>query len=184
MDIFEFPVVESLSEQHSFSNSNNGHPPLVRSRTHSGSAPDLLFFFSTSNADRSSPPMAIDVNSYATNSTFTSKPQNRTDILALVVLWVCRTYPILLLTLGTAGNALNLVVMGRTCPHTSIGTLLRAIAIGNLVPLYFYILPLWIEKTFGYNVKSSSIPVCKLIPYALNQRVYTLIFKCYLVLKL
>ena len=128
------------------------------------SSSDLFSPITALEVDLSSP----DIQQFALSPN-TSKPPPLKVTPSDVVIWLCRTYPLLLLAFGTAGNALNLVVMGRTCPHTSIGTLLRAIAIGNLVPLYFYILPLWIEYTFGYNVKSSSIPVCKLIPYALQK---------------
>lgn len=74
--------------------------------------------------------------------------------------------PLGLVALGLVGNLLNLLVIGRTCARTSIGALLRAEAVCNLVPLLLYLLPLWFESVSGLSLRAAHALVCKFLPYA------------------
>ena len=79
--------------------------------------------------------------------------------------WIGRTYPISILLFGTIGNFLNFIVVGRTCSGSSVGILLRSMALGNLLDIWLYIFPLWLEATINLKLRDSGPLSCKLIPY-------------------
>ena len=93
------------------------------------------------------------------------KAANSATLYKDLAKWIGRTYPLFILLIGTVGNVLNYIVLGRTCPGTSIGVLLRAISIGNLMDIWFYISYVWMNYTFNFNIRLTTNFVCKSFPY-------------------
>ena len=73
-------------------------------------------------------------------------------------------YSALILLAGTVGNLLLFLVIRKTTKR-SIGLLLRALSVGNLLDLWLYLFPMFIYTATRFSLRDISVLTCKLIPY-------------------
>ncbi len=69
----------------------------------------------------------------------------------------------LLVVIGTIGNFLNLFMVGRVCPGTTMGIIISAIAIGNFITIWTTTATIvsFVDFVFKYKIKNASDIACK-----------------------
>ncbi|KAH3896808.1 P2Y purinoceptor 4-like [Dreissena polymorpha] len=80
-----------------------------------------------------------------------------------VLLW--RVIPPILVSIGTIGNALTIIVLLRQKKMTSTAVFLFSLALSDTLILCSGLLPNWVYNTWDINVLSLSSPGCKAIVY-------------------
>ncbi|KAH3828918.1 fMet-Leu-Phe receptor-like [Dreissena polymorpha] len=80
-----------------------------------------------------------------------------------VLLW--RVIPPILVSIGTIGNALTIIVLLRQKKMTSTAVFLFALALSDTLLLFSILPPKWVLFTWDVDVRSLSSPGCKAIIY-------------------
>nr|KAG5714371.1 hypothetical protein BaRGS_018588 [Batillaria attramentaria] len=90
----------------------------------------------------------------------TTSPWRQKEIMAM------RVAAPIILTFGTVGNTMAILVLRRMSSKTSTFTLFfTALAVSDLCLLYVGLVPTWLEFQFGVVVQTYSDTTCKLIPW-------------------